>query len=76
MAGLAVSVLPESAIRTGMRVLTPADGFPGLPSCKVGLMRGGSNGDALVTALAGHIVQSLDNLPSRAPEAPVREAAE
>jgi DNA-binding transcriptional LysR family regulator len=75
MAGLAVSVLPESAFRTGMRVLTPSDGFPTLPSCKVGLMRGGSSGDALVAALAGHIVQSLDNLPSRS-DPPVREAAE
>ncbi|MET0605459.1 MAG: LysR substrate-binding domain-containing protein [Beijerinckiaceae bacterium] len=75
MAGLAVSVLPESAVRTGMSVLTPTEGFPGLPSCKVGLMRGGTSGDALVSALAGHIVQSLDNLPSRS-DAPVREAAE
>ncbi|MBN9060945.1 MAG: LysR family transcriptional regulator [Rhizobiales bacterium] len=75
MAGLAVSVLPESAIRTGMRVLTPADGFPGLSSCKIGLMRASANADALVGALAGHIVQSLENLPSRA-EAPVRVAAE
>ena len=75
MAGLAVSVLPESAVRTGMRVLTPADGFPNLPSCKVGLMRASANGDALVAALAGHVIQGLENLPSRV-EAPVREAAE
>ena len=40
MAGLAVSVLPESAVRPGMRILGPSDGFPALPSCKIGLIRG------------------------------------
>ena len=62
MAGLAVSVLPESALRPGMRVLTQADGFPPLPSCRIGLMRAKAQPDALVEALAGHIIQSLDNL--------------
>jgi DNA-binding transcriptional LysR family regulator len=75
MAGLAVSVLPESAIRAGMRVLSPAEGYPALPSCKIGLMRASANGDALVAALAGHVVQGLENLPSRR-ETPAREAAE
>ncbi|ACM25566.1 transcriptional regulator protein [Rhizobium rhizogenes K84] len=28
LAGMAVSVMPESALRTGMKVLTQADGFP------------------------------------------------
>ncbi len=31
LAGFAVSVLPESGLRPGMRVLTAADGFPELP---------------------------------------------
>ncbi len=39
LAGLAVSVLPESGLRPGMRVLTSADGFPDLPSCRIGLVR-------------------------------------
>ena len=39
LAGLAVSVLPESGLRPGMRVLTPADGFPELPYCRIGLVR-------------------------------------
>ena len=39
LAGLAVSVLPESGLRPGMRVLSASDGFPDLPSCRVGLVR-------------------------------------
>lgn len=62
MAGLAVSVLPESALRPGMRVLTQAEGFPSLPSCRVGLLRAKAQPEVLVEALAGHIMQSLDNL--------------
>jgi DNA-binding transcriptional LysR family regulator len=62
MAGLAVAVLPESAVRPGMRVLTPADGFPALPSCKIGLMRNRHESSTLSDALAGHIVSSLNNL--------------
>ncbi len=62
IAGLAVSVLPESAVRQGMRVLGPSDGFPALPSCKIGLVRNRLAPTALSEALAGHILQSLDNL--------------
>src|SRR5262249_56581429 len=39
LSGLAVSVFPESGLRPGMRVLTPAEGFPELPACEVGLIR-------------------------------------
>ena len=62
LAGLAVSVLPESALRPGMRVLGPADGFPTLPSCKIALVRNRADPSPLIEALAGHIVSSLDNL--------------
>ncbi|MGL4526322.1 MAG: LysR substrate-binding domain-containing protein [Aestuariivirga sp.] len=62
MAGLAVSVLPESALRPGMRVLTQVDGYPPLPSCRVGLIRARAQPETLTEALAGHIMQSLDNL--------------
>ncbi len=62
LAGLAVSVLPESAVRPGMRILGATEGFPTLPSCKIALMRNHAEGSALVDALAGHIVSSLDNL--------------
>ena len=62
LAGLAVSVLPESALRPGMRVLGPTDGFPPLPSCKIGLLRNWREPNSLSDALANLIIQSLDNL--------------
>jgi len=62
LAGLAVSVLAESGLRPGMRVLTAADGFPELPSCRVGLVRNAHETSSLADALAEHIVSSLDNL--------------
>jgi DNA-binding transcriptional LysR family regulator len=64
LAGLAVSVLPESAIRSGMRVLGPSDGFPVLPSCTIGLIHNRREPNALADALALQIKQSLDNLGS------------
>jgi DNA-binding transcriptional LysR family regulator len=66
LAGLAVSVLPESGLRPGMRVLSPADGFPDLPSCHVGLVRNAHEGSPLASALAEHIISSLDNLSEAA----------
>jgi DNA-binding transcriptional LysR family regulator len=62
VAGLAVSVLPESAVRSGMRILGPSDGFPALPSCKIGLIRSRREANPLADALGFHIKQSLDNL--------------
>ena len=62
LAGLSVSVLPESGLRPGMRVLTAAEGFPELPSCRIGLVRNPHEGSSLADALAEHIVSSLDNL--------------
>jgi DNA-binding transcriptional LysR family regulator len=62
LAGLAVSVLPESGLRPGMRVLGPPDGFPELPSCRIGLIRNHHERSALADALAEHIISSLENL--------------
>jgi len=69
LAGLAVSVLPESGLRPGMRVLTAAEGFPELPSCSIGLIRNAHESSALADALAGHIISSLDNLSEAAAQA-------
>lgn len=63
-AGLSVSVLPESAVRPGMRILGPSDGFPALPSCKIGLIRNRRDPNPLADALGFHIKGSLDNLGS------------
>jgi DNA-binding transcriptional LysR family regulator len=69
LSGLAVSVFPESGLRPGMRVLSPADGFPGLPSCRIGLIRNPHETSALADALAEHIISSLDNLSSEVSQA-------
>lgn len=66
LAGLAVSVLAESGLRPGMRVLTAAEGFPELPNCRIGLVRNPHESSALADALAEHIVSSLDNLTDAA----------
>lgn len=63
LAGLAVTVVAESALRPGMRVLSEAEGFPRLPSCEIGVIRSWNRpNSALVDKLAEHIVSSLDNL--------------
>ena len=49
-----------------MRVLSPADGFPELPPCRVGLIRNPHETSALADALAEHIISSLDNLSEAA----------
>ncbi len=61
-AGLAVSVLPESALKPGIRVLGEAEGLPKLPICEIGLLRSRVNTSQVSDALAGHIISSLDNL--------------
>ncbi len=63
VAGLAVTVLPESALRPGMRVLTEAEGLPKLPKVEIGLVRSWLQPTTpLVAALGDHIVSSLDNI--------------
>ncbi len=69
LSGLAVSVLPECALRPGMRILGEADGFAALPMFEIGIMRALTNTPAIVDAMADHIVQSLDNLTATAPVA-------
>jgi DNA-binding transcriptional LysR family regulator len=66
LSGLAVSVSPESGLRPGMRVLTPSDGFPALPPCRIGLLRSPHESSTLADALAEHIISSLDNLSEAA----------
>lgn len=69
MHGLAVSALPECALRPGMRVLGEADGFGALPGIRIGILRGHSGQPELVEALARHISESLDNISVPQPEA-------
>jgi DNA-binding transcriptional LysR family regulator len=62
LCGLAITLLPESALRAGMRILGEAEGLPALPICEIGLIRARNHPTPVVEALAGHIVESLDNL--------------
>lgn len=67
LAGLAVTVVAESALRPGMRVLSEAEGFPRLPNCEIGFIRSWHRPSSpVVDKLAEHIVSSLDNLSIQA----------
>ena len=75
LGGLAVSLLPESGLKPGMRILGARDGFPPLPSSKIGLMAPPAGRHPLAAALADQIRENLDNLaPGRLVGLP--EAAE
>ncbi len=66
MSGLAVTVLPESAVRPGMRRLGEENGFPDLPACDIALLRAPSSTSTSVDALAAHVMESLANLDNTA----------
>ncbi len=68
LAGLAVSLLPESALRPGMRILTASDGFPELPSAEIGIIRKPGVQSALMDAITDHIAASLDNMTPVGPD--------
>lgn len=68
LSGQAVSILPECALRPGMRILGESDGFGALPDVRIGIVRGHSSQPELVDALARHICDSLDNISVPAPE--------
>lgn len=67
MSGLAITVLPESAVRPGMRRLGEEDGFPELPHCDIALLREQNATSSSVEALANHIMENLANLDPTAP---------
>ena len=69
LAGLAISVLPECALRPGMRVLGEAEGFVILPDVQIGIMRGHTMRPEIVNAIARHIADSLDNISVPAADA-------
>lgn len=75
LAGLAVSVLPESAIRTTMRLLGAREGFPDLGIAEIGILRAEHAKAPIHDALANHIATSLGNLAANPPP-PLAVAAE
>src|SRR5690606_13775738 len=61
--GLAISALPEPLIRADMKRLDDAYGLPPIGSFDIGLVRAqNTHSDPVVSALADHIIASLDNL--------------
>src|SRR5207244_11089169 len=63
LAGLAVTVFPESALRRGMRVLSEVEGFPRLPICQIGILRSWAPpASPIVAKLSGQLLSSLDTL--------------
>ncbi|HET7413795.1 MAG TPA: LysR substrate-binding domain-containing protein [Pararhizobium sp.] len=62
LAGLAVSLLPESALRPGMRILSPSEGFPALAPTQIGIMKRPGAPVSLMNAVTEHIIASLDNI--------------
>lgn len=74
LAGLAITVLPESALRPSMRILGPREGFPDLSHAEIGIIRADHAKHPIHDALAGHIAASLGNLQPQAE--PFQVAAE
>ncbi len=62
LAGMAVSVMPESALRPGMRVLSQQDGFPALAPIQIGIMKRPGVSASLMSAISNHIAACLDNM--------------
>ena len=63
-AGLAVGVMPQSAICPGdLRILTTDDGFPPLPQAEIALLHGKKIKSLHIKAMADYIITSLTNLP-------------
>lgn len=65
MSGLAITVLPESAVRPGMHQLGKKEGFPELPHCDIALLRTAGSTSSSVDALASHVMENLANLDTR-----------
>ncbi|WP_068081116.1 LysR substrate-binding domain-containing protein [Polycladidibacter stylochi] len=61
-AGLAIAVLPASAVRTTHRVLGEQEGLPELPPCDITLIKSAGATEAAHDALCHHIVSSIGNV--------------
>ncbi|MFD1695353.1 LysR family transcriptional regulator [Roseibium aestuarii] len=79
--GLGITVLPESAIREGLRILDDTDELPRLPQCHVSLFARENASHAGLLALDRHIraaignSNGLDTDPEPGPVRPVRNGS-
>lgn len=69
LSGLAITALPESAMRPEMSILGPADGFPQMKSFSIALLRNAGPRREPVEALADHIADLLGNFSHAHPVA-------
>jgi len=65
-AGLAVSVLPDSATREGLRILDEKDGYPALPPCDITMLRSEAAKEPMHDALCNHLVAAIGNVSFQA----------
>ena len=70
LSGIAVAAFGRNFILPGMRILSPEDGFPTLPTTSIGLERSRSATDPVVDALQEHVIASLRCLADAAPARP------
>jgi DNA-binding transcriptional LysR family regulator len=70
VAGLAVGAIPKICVRSDMKVLTEAEGFPPLHEFDLGIVRAPGKRNSAVDALVRHLVESFSNIET------VRIAAE
>lgn len=63
-AGLAVSLLPRSNLRPGLRALGEAEGFPPLPEVGITLQRSGGADGPLLDRLERHVLESFPGGPA------------
>lgn len=73
-AGLAVGMLPESALQPGMKIVERKHGLPRLADAQIAVMRASHAYGGIYDALATHIVASMGNIEGHDTALP--EAAE
>ncbi|QUS56786.1 LysR substrate-binding domain-containing protein [Pseudovibrio brasiliensis] len=61
-AGLAIAILPASALRQGQRILGEKEGLPPLPPCDITIIRSQMAIEPVHDALCHHIVASIGNV--------------
>ncbi len=61
-AGLAIAILPTSALRQGQRVLGENEGLPPLPPCDITIIRSQVAIEPVHDALCHHIMASIGNV--------------
>lgn len=62
LSGLAIGILPESALHSDMKLLGEPEGLPRLPDAQIAVMRGSHAYGGIFDALVSHIEATMGNL--------------